>query len=296
MGDNRAIEREPGARRRLELLAQIHAEHTAALLDRVGIPEGSSCLDLGCGTGHVSRALARRSGKDGSVHAFDRDEGALELARGEPTGPGAAPIEFRVGGASTLQSGRYDILYARFALSGLKDPARAIAALAAAARPGAHVVIEETDFSASFCHPPSRAFRRFIELHGEATRQRGGNADLGPSIPTLLKRAGLEEIEVEIRQPCGLAGPVKALAPLTLEQISETAIRERLATPEELASLRTDLGQYCADPSTLIATPAVVQAHARAHRVPVRARLSAGLRAARGNGRQHGSHHGRRPH
>ena len=48
---------EEGARR-LDLLAQVVGPTTEAFLGAARIAAGMSCLDVGCGAGHVSRRLA----------------------------------------------------------------------------------------------------------------------------------------------------------------------------------------------------------------------------------------------
>lgn len=65
---------------RLQILARCWRPTTAALFDRVGLAPGMRCLDLGCGSGHVSVELARRVGPDGSVVGIDMDAVTLALA------------------------------------------------------------------------------------------------------------------------------------------------------------------------------------------------------------------------
>jgi tRNA A58 N-methylase Trm61 len=61
---------------------------TARLLDQLGIKQGSRCLDVGCGGGHVVAELARRVGPRGSVLGLDLDPTVLELAAQEVEGVG----------------------------------------------------------------------------------------------------------------------------------------------------------------------------------------------------------------
>ena len=59
---NYTIDRGLGVRDRMDLLAAVFAPSTLALLDAVGIASGASCIDVGCGGGHVAIELGRRVG------------------------------------------------------------------------------------------------------------------------------------------------------------------------------------------------------------------------------------------
>jgi SAM-dependent methyltransferase len=81
-------------KRRLDLLAQVMAPTTEALLAEVGVGAGLQCFDVGCGGGHVSALLARLVGDSGSVVGIDFDEVKLESARADCRGRGLR-VEFR---------------------------------------------------------------------------------------------------------------------------------------------------------------------------------------------------------
>ena len=58
-----------------DLLEGMPARYDAALLDAAAVEAGSRVLDVGCGTGSVTRAAARRAGHSVSVieyHAVSR--------------------------------------------------------------------------------------------------------------------------------------------------------------------------------------------------------------------------------
>jgi ubiquinone/menaquinone biosynthesis C-methylase UbiE len=57
---------------RLKVLARARRQDTADLLERVGIPPGSRCIDIGWGSGDVTFELARMAGPEGSVLGIDR--------------------------------------------------------------------------------------------------------------------------------------------------------------------------------------------------------------------------------
>src|SRR5262249_61390056 len=104
-----------------------------------------------------------------------------------------------------------------------------------ALRPGGVLVAEDTDISAVMCYPPSAAFESFVHLYSETVRRRGGNADVGRALPSLLTAAGLADVGVSIAQPVATDGEVKLMVPLSLERLADSAIGEGVADSHEIA-------------------------------------------------------------
>jgi 2-polyprenyl-3-methyl-5-hydroxy-6-metoxy-1,4-benzoquinol methylase len=150
---------------RLDLLARVCEPGTNALLDHVGIRPHARCLDVGCGGGHVSRELARRAGVTGSVVGIDLDDAVVELARVDVVAAGLTNVEFRCGEATKLDESSYDVVYARFLLSHVADPAPVVERMVRALKPGGTAIIEDIDFAGHFCHPPSTAHDRYVALY-----------------------------------------------------------------------------------------------------------------------------------
>jgi SAM-dependent methyltransferase len=254
-------------KQRLDVLAAAMRPHTGALLDAVGIPAGARCLDVGCGGGHVALELARRAGPTGHVLGLDRDAEVLALARADAARAGASTVDFQEGDASDLRAsvgprGPFRVAYARFLLSHLADPAGTVEGMAALLAPGGAVVLEDIDFTGAFCHPANRGYRRYVELYRETVRRRGGDADLGPQLPALLRRAGMHAVDVRVAQPVALTGPGKAVNLLTLERIAPAVLAERVAGEAEVTEVLDELRAFTADDASLIAFPRIVQAWA----------------------------------
>jgi predicted O-methyltransferase YrrM len=249
-------------KRRLNALAEVMSPYTCALLDAVALPAGARCLDVGCGGGHVALELARRAGPAGRVLGLDRDEVILALAREDAEAAGVANVEYRLGDAHAVR-GTYDLAYARFLLSHVQDPAGVVAGMAATVTPGGAVVVEDIDFQGAFCQPANRAYQRYLELYRETVRRRGGNADIGPLLPSFLRAAGLRAIGVRVVQPVALDGDGKRVSHLTLERIAAAAVAEGVAGEAEVAEVSAGLLAFTNDPTTLISFPRIVQAWGR---------------------------------
>jgi SAM-dependent methyltransferase len=248
---------------RLRLLGRVVGPTTEALLSRVGIIEGMRCLDVGCGLGAVTRELARRVGPAGQVVGIDLDEPVLRLAHRDAERQGLRVV-FRAGNVLDLaEEPTHDLVYTRFLLSHLGQPGEAVRRLAGATRPGGVVVVEDTDFAGHFCHPPCRAFDRYVELYSAVVRGRGGDACLGPRLPGLLEEAGLEEVAVQVAQPVFREGEGKQLAAVTLEHVRASVTAAGLASGAELDDTLAELEAFARDRRTLLSLPRIFQVWGR---------------------------------
>src|SRR5687767_8740393 len=83
------------------------------MLDLIGVSEGWSCVDLGCGPGGITEPMSRRVGSAGRVVGVDKDAEFLAHARTP------ANVEFRQGDAfaSDLADESFDLVHMRFLAS-----------------------------------------------------------------------------------------------------------------------------------------------------------------------------------
>jgi SAM-dependent methyltransferase len=251
-------------RERLRILARVMWPTTSALLSEVGVAPAARCLDLGCGGGDVTVELARRA-RQGFAVGADLDGAKLDLARAEAASAGVRNIEFRIGDVMepAPDDERFDVVYARFLLTHLPDPAKALANIFARLAPGGMLVVEDIDFAGHFCHPYSMGFWRYVELYTEAVRARGCDPTIGPRLPALLADAGLGALGMNVVQPAGFSGEVKLISPITLEAIADAVLAAELTTPQELDALVDELYAFANADGTVLSLPRIVQAWGR---------------------------------
>ncbi len=250
-------------RERLRVLARATESGTCRLLDEVGVAAGMACLDVGCGGGDVARLLAARVGPGGRVLGVDLDEALVAIAAREAESLGLVQLAYRAGSVLELGETGFDIVYARFLLTHLAERGAALAAMRDALRPGGVVVLEDIDFAGHFAFPAVPELDAYCRLYTALTRSTGGDAEIGRAVPSLLRQAGLQEIEVRISQPVALTGEAKLITLRTMQGIAGRVVDARLATAAEVEGIVTALERAAADPDVLMAMPRIVQAWGR---------------------------------
>lgn len=102
-----------------------------AAMDRLGLAPGERVLDVGCGAGATTRALAARVGPTGRVLGVDVSRPLLAKARSL----GGADYHHADAGADPVP-GPFDALFSRFGVMFFADPVVAFGNLRGAMRPG----------------------------------------------------------------------------------------------------------------------------------------------------------------
>jgi ubiquinone/menaquinone biosynthesis C-methylase UbiE len=99
---------------------------------------GSRALDVGCGTGATTFAIARRLGANGHATGADISETMLEAARARA---GNAPVSFITADAQTypFEPNTFDVIISRFGVMFFDDSVAAFTNLRRAARSGAQL-------------------------------------------------------------------------------------------------------------------------------------------------------------
>jgi SAM-dependent methyltransferase len=129
------------AGRRLDLLAELFAPTTAAFLRRDAPLRPGLAVDLGCGPGHTTRLVAMSTGAARTV-GLDTSEAFLRAASAGPAAPGLEFIPHDIT-RTPIPPGPPDLLFGRYVLSHLPDPAGTVARWAAELAPDGRLLLEE---------------------------------------------------------------------------------------------------------------------------------------------------------
>ncbi len=133
-----------------------------AELSRAGV--GDRVLDVGCGTGYLTRRMAARVGPDGAVTGVDASPPVLEYAGRRKQRPGSAPCTYREGVAEALDlpDASFDTVVTSLMLHHLPEDLRpaALREMRRVLRPGGRLLVVEF-------RPPRSGLGRHL-VHGAA--------------------------------------------------------------------------------------------------------------------------------
>ncbi|KUM69176.1 class I SAM-dependent methyltransferase [Streptomyces griseorubiginosus] len=184
-----------GEDERIDYGALAYDEITMARLRALGAGPGWRCLDVGAGTGTVSRRLLEEAGVD-SVLAVDRDVRflarrpvpGLEVQESDITAPG-------------FVTGRFRLVHARFVLMHLPERERVVANLAELVAPGGVLVLSDAvDLTNE--RTPDTPYTEVMRAMWLGLRAGiGTDVSWVPSCPQLLRGAGLVRAAAELYVP-----------------------------------------------------------------------------------------------
>jgi SAM-dependent methyltransferase len=161
----------------------------------IAVPPGRAFLDVGCGTGELSRCILERNAP-ASLVGVDSSEGFIAHARAHIADKRA---EFRVGDARALpvEDGTFDATVSGLVLNFVPDQPKAAAEMRRATRPGGKVAVYVWDYAGEM-----QMMRRFWDA-AVALDPAARDLDEGPRFPVcrpdalraLFASAGLRNVE-----------------------------------------------------------------------------------------------------
>lgn len=251
--------------RRLRVQAEAFAPETEIMLQRIGVPSGGRCLDLGCGVGGIVDLMAARVGPDGHVTGVDTDAGSIADARRWAASLGLDNVDFMVADIfdNELPDGQFDLVHVRYVIVNIGRADDVIAAAVRLAKPGGVVAIQEVDGDKLSCVPASPAFEHLKELLLQLFTI-AGDPYAGRVIFQQLRAAGLEDV---CFRPCMVGAtsrdPIATFMPDTINAVREVLIGQGLVDGESLDRLVAECRDHLADPDTVSTTYGVIQAWGR---------------------------------
>jgi ubiquinone/menaquinone biosynthesis C-methylase UbiE len=193
-GDGYALGRTSAEYQRLRWQAALFEQVTARVLGQLGVGEGLRCLDVGCGAGDVMRLLAGLVGPAGAVTGLDSDArlGGEALAVLRATVPGRfAFVEADVETAEEVPGGPFDLVFARFLLFHVHDPAAVVRKLYGWTRPGGVLLIQDFDARTMDVVPPLATWPEYERVVYGMFARAGADPGVGRKLPLHFTTAGL---------------------------------------------------------------------------------------------------------
>ena len=233
-------------------LDQLMTPLTQALLDRVGEASGLAVLDLGCGCGDTSLALAERG-----AHVVGVDLSSPMLARAvDRVGEAQNPMFIQADGATFEALEPLDLIFSRFGAMFFQSPAEAFTHLRQQLKPGGELLLGcwQPPAENPWMSVGGRAIAPFLPPSGPGNDPRapGPFALSDPVYVTeILTVAGFDSIEFEsVSETLLVAENIDAAVDFQCEL--GPAARAFKQLPEEvvqeaLVSMKQALGPFVTD-------------------------------------------------
>jgi ubiquinone/menaquinone biosynthesis C-methylase UbiE len=168
------------------------------LLRRAAPPPGARVLDVGCGTGVVTRAAARIVGPRGAVTGLDMNPAMLEVARHIPVEEGSGHITWVQSAADqiALPDATFDLITCQQVLQFVPDRGAVLREFRRLLAPGGRVAIAA--WAAADLHPFQQGVDVAIARHTGQPALVAGFALSDPDeIRQLLEDAGFQVIAID---------------------------------------------------------------------------------------------------
>jgi ubiquinone/menaquinone biosynthesis C-methylase UbiE len=179
---------------RLRQQAKVWEASTVQILQRIGLQEGMSCLDVGCGPGEAMRLMGEKVGESGHVTGLDIDgklgHEMLEVLKATVKS-NFAFIEDDVEAIDEVAGQPFDVTFARIVLLHAKDPISVLRKLYSWTKPGGYLVVQDYDFRASDAYPKPDAYIEYEKVLFEVLHKSGRDSRIGHKLPTYFVDAGI---------------------------------------------------------------------------------------------------------
>ena len=196
------VDRNEVARHRAEMPEGTHAilDTRSLATDHRRLAEllapGMSVLDVGCGTGAITRGIADAVGSEALVVGIDVTAGFIEEATRRHAG--VRHLTFALADVYTFATERrFDVVTTARVLQWLNRPDAAVRAMTSLARPGGRVVVLDYSHEKIAWDPtPPASMRRFYAAFLAWRAEAGMDNLVADHLEPMLEGAGLEAIHV----------------------------------------------------------------------------------------------------
>jgi trans-aconitate 2-methyltransferase len=230
------------AARRLQVLGEVFAPSTRAFLQASVSGEPSLVLDLGCGPGCTTHFLAETL-PCGHAVGLDRSEHFVALAQQSAT----PRVSFQVHDVTRVPfpTGPADLLYCRFLLTHLQDPAAVVARWTDQLRPGGPLLMEETEW----IQTEIAAFRTYLQIVEAMLADQSNTLYVGSTLDRLAASGRTRKRQSQIGCSRVAIGPAATMFWLNIQTWKHHPFVMAQYAPGVIQDLEEELKALCSEPS-----------------------------------------------
>jgi ubiquinone/menaquinone biosynthesis C-methylase UbiE len=176
----------------LDARGGLSVENVALCAAPLGVTQGIRVVDIGCGTGAGTAALARLTGAGGAVLGVDRHPALLGAARRHG---GQPQLHFKLADACATgeRESSWDVCWIDRVLAHCADPSLVIAEAARLLRAGGRLFSCELDYAGLQIDDCSRTLADAIDSYRQAFAQPAAATELLPMLKAAFPRARMHQ-------------------------------------------------------------------------------------------------------
>lgn len=230
-------------------IAKMFAPLTEAMIERAGIHEGQSVLDVAGGAGEPSLTIAERVGPNGSVMCTDAVAQMVEAARHEANRRGLKNMQFQQCTADSLPfpDNSFDAVVSRLGAMFFPDAVASMREMLRVVRPGGSLTFAvwyKSDVN-PFCYLVSGVVDQHVKAAAPDPNAPNAFRYAEPGkLAGVMKEAGAIDVRDEIVS-FDIEAPLTALEFWTMRSQTSDTLREKLAKlpAAEQAQIATEVQQ-----------------------------------------------------
>lgn len=230
--------------RRLEIQAGLFGPLSKEALVKAGIKKGMRCIDIGCGSGSMTRMMSDIVGRTGRVVGVDIDEKYLEYCRSVSRQSNVEFVRHDISDGNLGGIGSFDIVFSRFLFVHLRDKSKAVRSMKRLLKRGGAMVVQELDHSVGswLCYPDDRNVEALRKVYVALLKKSGGDPLAGRKLYKLLVDESLDA-SVDCYSPCLLMGrePYSSLGWRIMESLRPQILGTGLLDGRQYVSIYKNL-------------------------------------------------------